>query len=418
MALPISCPLDGMFFSLSPPMNKLFTFATAALTTLALGAQAQATIDGTLNAAEKDGAATTGDYVLLGQYPYVHGFGPAGLLSLYGANTPTKVQMFVGGTLQPYSAGNNSFQLFIDLPAATGVAMGTALPAPTANTSSTSFDKFTGKLDQGVELGLALHTNNTTGQYQVEAVAYQGSTATDTIISATASPLLATGTVLTLPTITKGQFKGLSGARVAYQNTSDGALATNPGYVAPLTAAGSPPYAYGTADGTTGWEIELDRTALGLPSGNPTLGLFVQQNNNEGDYVSSDYLPNPAFNSGANLGTGSPDYTAIAGTQSATFALATVTLATRAAAEVLALGVYPNPTAGQAMVSYKVAAPNTLVSISLVDLLGRTVRVVDSGLKNAGVQAASLSTTGVTAGTYLMRVQVGDNVATSKVVLL
>ncbi|MGI4833558.1 MAG: T9SS type A sorting domain-containing protein [Janthinobacterium lividum] len=412
-------------------MKKPVTLATAAaLGLLSLGAQAQATIDGVLNAVEKDGAATTGDYVLLGQYPYAHGFGSAGLLAFYGANTPTKVQLFVAGTIEPSS--NNSFQVFIGLSATTGIPTGTALPTPTVKAGGTSFDRFVGgKLDQPVGLAIAMHTNGTNGsatpQYQLEAASYRVGTtagtyvASDTVISATASPLATTGAVLTLPTITRGNFKALSGARVAYKTTSDGTLAMNPGYVAPLTATGTPPYAYGTATGTTGWEMELDRAALGLATGNPTLNLFVQQNNNDGSYVSSDYMPNPVLPAAGNIGIANPDYTsaAFSGTQSATFALATVALAARVAdAAALGLNVYPNPAAGATTVAYQVTESAAPVSIALTDLLGRTVRVLESGVKPVGSQSAVLNTAALAAGTYLVRVQVGDRVSTSKVAVL
>jgi len=58
------------------------------------------------------------------------------------------------------------------------------------------------------------------------------------------------------------------------------------------------------------------------------------------------------------------------------------------------------------------------VNIVLTDLLGRQVQVLESGLRSSGAQTTTVSTADVAAGTYLVRVQVGDKVATSKVVLM
>jgi hypothetical protein len=46
------------------------------------------------------------------------------------------------------------------------------------------------------------------------------------------------------------------------------------------------------------------------------------------------------------------------------------------------------------------------------------VRTLENGRQAAGLQTKTISTANVAAGTYLVRVQVGDKVSTSKVVLL
>ena len=58
------------------------------------------------------------------------------------------------------------------------------------------------------------------------------------------------------------------------------------------------------------------------------------------------------------------------------------------------------------------------VSIMLTDLMGRNIQSLVNGLQAAGKQSTSVSTASVAAGTYLVRVQVGDKVSTRKVVLL
>ena len=317
--------------------------------------------------------------------------------------------------------------------------MGVALPAitPATTAMATSLDKFTGKLDQGVELAVALHSLNpgagsTNPAYQLEAASYyvmtpaSGTTAAvyaakDTVIA----PITSSGTVVTVGTIrASSRFAGLSGARFSYLAPS-GDVTTNPGFTTPLTTTVTsyPLTGFGRADGTTGWEIEMDRTALGLPTGNPNLNLFAIQNNGGGDYASSDFIPN-AVVGGTNLGAAgpNPDFTnntAFPGTQSATLALVTVTTATKASdAAALAMSVFPNPSAGVSTVSYRVAESSANVNIALTDLLGRSVRVIETGVKKAGTQTAVLNTTSLAAGTYLLRVQVGGQVSTSKVSVL
>ena len=391
-------------------MNKIFTIAALGALSVATAPRAHAqtvTVDGILNAGEI-GAASAGKYVVLGTYPYAHGFGDAGLLSLYAANSATKIYLFLGGTLQPYNAGNNSFQLYLNVPGLTGAPAGTALPSPTA--AVTSFGKMNGKLDQAVQLGIAIRTNNTTGQFQVEGVSYTSATAaTDQVLTAAASPLLDTGAPMTLAAA--GAFAAFNGARVAYRTTADGKLSSNPGYAAPGAAGAT----YGAA-GTYGLEIEIDRTALGLGTGTPTLNLFALQNNNGGDYASSDYIPNAVAPTATNL-AGNPDFTAIAGTQSATFGLSTL-LGTKPADEAaVALAVFPNPARGKATVAYRVVNTAAAVRIVLTDLLGRQVRVLENGTKAAGSQSASLEAGALGAGTYLVRAQVGDQVAVRKLVV-
>ena len=82
------------------------------------------------------------------------------------------------------------------------------------------------------------------------------------------------------------------------------------------------------------------------------------------------------------------------------------------------LNVFPNPAQGSATVAYNVASQGENVNIVLTDLLGRPVTGAGCRPQAAGLQNKTISTADVAAGTYLVRVQVGDKVATSKVVLL
>lgn len=392
-------------------MKKLFTLASAgSLALLSLGAQAQVTVDGTLTAAEL-ATGNAASYTLIGKYTNPRGFGNAGLLSLYAASTATKVYIFLGGTVE---ASGNSFQIYMKLPAATGVPVGTALPA---GTSGTSFGGMTAKMEFPVSAALALRGDNSASPstFYVEGASYTSATAA-TSAKLTATNFAGDGTAVTVPT--NAAYPMFALARVAYKNSPNGGIDQNPGNVTPNTSAN-----YGGA-GSLGWEIELDRTSAGL-TGATALTLFALQNNGGGDYLSSDFIPQtsaPVTTNNGNLTTASAvDFRNIAGLQYATVNLAAAggtTLGNKAAAEAVALGVFPNPATDEATVSYKVAAANTPVHISLVDLLGRTVRTVDSGLKGAGDQTATLHTGNLAGGTYLVRVQVGDNVATSKLSLL
>ena len=266
--------------------------------------------------------------------------------------------------------------------------------------------------------------------FSVEGVVYpDATTATSKQLITSASPMPGDGTATAIPT--DAAFPALLSARTAYKNTDASGNLTvtppatttttplNPGNIMPNTAAG-----YGGV-GSYGWEIELDRAALGaLTPTNPTLNLFVIQNGNTGGYLSSDFIPQtdspiantPATNYGS-IGNSNVDFGTIPGRQAATFTLSAtgVALAARTGAAELAMGVYPNPVQGASTVTYQVTERAANVHIVLTDLLGRTVRTIENGIKPVGLQTAAVDATSLAAGTYLMRVQVGDNVSTSKI---
>jgi hypothetical protein len=418
-------------------MKKLFTLTAAGLLAAgALSAQAQVTVDGQLTAAE----LTAGNYVLIGKsdnFTFAAGqnqnanrpFGERGLLGLYVASTATKVYIFLGGTVDP---GSNSFQLFLDLPGVTGVPAGTFLPA---GLTGTSFEKITRmKMDMPVDLALALRGDGTPTapapqNYRVEAATFTSATAVQSRqVTGTATPIVGDGTARTLDaTVTVAPYATLNNARMAYRNTTDGKIGTNPGNVALYNTA-----AYAGV-GSYGWEIELDRAALGATAAGSVFRIFALYNNSNGGYASGEFIPKstsatlPASFPSPNLGgadngaTGNDvDFATIAGGQGATFSLsATGALGNKASDEAaVAMAVYPNPAAGAATVAYNVGSRAEKVSIVLTDLLGRQVQVLSSGLETAGVKTKTVSTADVAAGTYMVRVQVGDKVSTRKVVLL
>lgn len=383
-----------------------------------LGAQAQITVDGQITAAE---ISPTG-YQLVGKFTNQRGFGDWGLLSLYAAATSTKVYFFVAGTVEAGATGagsRNSFQLYIDRPGVAGAsATPTALPKPAAS-PGTSFQNMGAKLDMAPDLALAIKGDGSGASYQAEGAVYTSATAvTDKLLGTVAG----SGAPATLSaSATAAPFSALAGARMSYRNSSDGKVTSNPGNTTPNTSA-----SYGGA-GSFGWEIEVDRTAMGLTAAGTVLQIFALQNNGDGGFLSSDYIPQntgplpSSFGSPPNLGT-DPDFGLVPGRQTAAVridASAAVFLATKAADEAaVAMSVYPNPVAGQSSVLYRVTDRPTDVNVALTDLMGRTVRVLANGVQAPGVQTATVSSADVAAGTYLVRVQVGDKLAIRKVVLL
>lgn len=393
-------------------MKKTLTLlAAGALAAASLSAQAQVTVDGVLNTTE----LTTGNYVLLGKYTNPRGFGDAGLISMYAASTATKVYIFLGGTVEQ---NGNAFQIFMKLPAATGVAQGVALPN---GAMGTSFQNVATKNDLPINLAVALRSSGTTN-FIIEGASYTNAT---TVVSkalnnnsTTATTFVGDGTAFTIPT--DASFPMLTGARVAYKNSTGGKVSTNPGNVTPNTSA-----TYGAA-GTYGLEIELDRTAAGM-AGATSLILFALQNSGDGGVISTDYIPQtstpiPSTSNNGNPGTGAYDFTAVTDRQAATVTISATggtTLGSRAAdAAAVALSVYPNPVADNARVAYTVTEQASPVNIVLTDLLGRTLSVLENGVKPVGSQSAALNKAALPAGTYLVRVQVGERVSTSKVVVL
>ena len=394
-------------------MKKIFTLAAAGvLAAGTLSAQAQIALDGVLTAAEI-GAANTGKYVLIGKFTNPRGFGDWGLMSLYAANTANKVYFFVSGTVQNDGNSSNSFQLFVDLPGVNGAAASpVALPAPVG--TGTSFGGMVAKMDIAPDFALAVKGNGTgaggsAGTITPQAVVYTSSTVAVDRDLAPELPNSGAATAITAAS-TPAPFARLAGARMAYKNSPDGKILTNPGNTAPNTGP-----TYGAA-GSFGWEIELDRTALGVATG-AAIGLFALQNNGGGDYLSTDFIPQTTAPAGNLANANMVDFGAIAGVQRATFSI--VALGTKAADEAsVAMNVYPNPAEGSATVSYNVGGRSEKVSIVLTDLVGRQVQVLENSLQSAGVKTTEVNAATVGAGTYLVRVQVGEKVAVRKVVLL
>ncbi|GAB3868846.1 hypothetical protein GCM10028824_14820 [Hymenobacter segetis] len=249
------------------------------------------TIDGRLDANEI-GTGTQGLYQLVGEYttPHPAGFGDYGLTKLYMANTATKLYLFVVGTLEN---NGNTFQLYFNVPGLTGVPRGTALPGGNPN-SGTSFEQMKAKMDLETDLGLALQ--GSTPGYTVQVARYAGS-----VVDQYSLPNLSTaGAPSTLNSTAVTQFDG---ALIAYRNSPTGFLSGNPG--------------------NYGWEMEIDRAALGVPAtlANATIQAFLVQNNGNGNYLSSDMIPAIPGNGATNLGVSTGlDFNLLPGRQALTYA--------------------------------------------------------------------------------------------------
>ena len=400
-------------------MKKIVTLALAStLATAALSASAQIKLDGFI-AADEIGTGA-GQYTSLGKFTTSHtpvaggptGFGNAGLLQLYGANSGSNLYVGIAGTLE---ASGNNFQLYMDLPNKTGVPVGTGLPDIAG--SSTVFGTFNNGKIGGTKLELEADAAiATTGQGDVQAAIYTATTGQAKSLGGGAA--ITTDGVANQLYDTDGDYAIFNNAQVAYKRpaTTDASGNVDTGL------SGNPGSANGGGAGSYALEYQFDNQALGLPSGAGIVHLFVAYVSGDA-YWSSDIIPESAGNgtdSGGlnNIGY-SPDFTdqtRFPGTQAATLNL--VVLSTKHADDaVVAMSVFPNPSEGRATVSYQVRGTGQAVSVRVLDLLGRQVRTLLDGPQAAGFHDLSIGTGDLAVGTYLVKVQVGDKVATRRLAI-
>ena len=397
-------------------MKKIVTLALAStLATAALSARAQIKLDGIISADEL--GTTTGKYQSLGKFTTSHtpvaggptGFGNAGLLQLYGAASATNLYVGIAGTLE---ASGNNFQLYMDLPNKSGVPVGTGLPDIAG--SSTVFGTFNNGKIGGTKLELEADAAiATTGQGDVQAAIYTATTGEARSLGGGAA-ILNDGTANPLYD-TDGDYAIFKNAQVAYirPSTKDGSGTVDTGL------SGNPGSANGGGAGSYALEYQFDSKALGLSSGAGIVHLFVAYVSGDA-YWSSDFIPESAGNGkdsgGLNNVGYSPDFTdqtRFPGTQAATLNL--VVLSTKHADDaVVAMSVFPNPAAGRSTVSYQVRDASQTVSVQVLDLLGRRVRTLLDAKQAPGFHDLSIGTGDLAAGTYLVKVQVGDKVATRR----
>ena len=367
-------------------MKKLFTLAAAGtLAAASFSAQAQITLDGKVDASEIATTYTSGKYQLVSSYTGTHSVADKGLKTLYVGASSTKLYIAVVGSFEQ-SASYPAVIAYINVPGKTGVAAGTKLIGGAAGDSPL---KIRPTLDFEVDYGFRVTFDKdiTSNGYYSFADYTTGNTtaAPDTYQGAVAK----TGAALTA-SATTGAFQA---SRVAYMPSTS--LAAN------------------TANSAV--EFEFDLANMGLSATSPRIDMFIAYVNQDGIFTSDTFPPIAGQTTALNP---DQDFTAIAGRQVLSYQVGTGVLATKVANSALALGVYPNPVRGASTVTYEVADRASNVNIVLTDLLGRTVRTVENGLKPVGTQTASVDAGALASGTYLMRVQVGDKVSTSKVSVL
>ena len=361
-------------------MQKLVTLlAAGAMSVAALSAQAQITLDGKVTAAEIAATNTVGKYQLVSTYTGVHSVTDRGLKTLYIGTSATKLYVaVVGAFLQDGTFP--AVLLYLNVPGKTGVPAGTKLAGGAAGDSPL---KIKPTMDFEVDYGVRVNFDKTpaSGGYFSFADysngnvtggvpdAYQGNVKEGVSLtaSATAGPLL--------------------GARVAYTNAT-GVIANTD---------------------NSGLEFEFDLAALGLTS-TSKIDMFVAYTN-DGGVFTTDTFP-PILGQTTALAP-DQDFTKIAGNQFLTYQLGSGLLATRSeVASALRFGVYPNPGSAVA-VSYTVPQGKQAVALSVYDATGKQVRTLNE--TQTGAQAYKLS--GLSAGIYVVKLNIGGEQTSSKVVI-
>ncbi|MBJ6108046.1 T9SS type A sorting domain-containing protein [Hymenobacter sp. BT523] len=367
------------------PLRTLL--AMGALTAASLTASAQFTVDGVASATEI--GTGVGKYQLAGSYTGTHLDPDRGLKALYVGYTATTLNLMLVGSGESSTAGAyRSFILYFNTPARPGVPAGTQLPGG-LDTGSPLAHRPT--LDLQVDYGIRAVVGPSASDVYFSAVSYVTGTGTSPVGT---DPYVGqgnkSGTVVTATTAV------LTGTRFAYTNTVSLAANTT----------------------NTGVEVEIPLSALN--NGSTTVGagsrldLFAAFTDSNGNFITADVIPQVA---GRTTAFGSnPDFTAIAGTQAVAFALGTGVLANRnAVASGLDFQVYPNPaSAASSTVAYTVPAGRQPVSLAVYNALGQRVRSL-AAAEQSGAQQFPLGS--LPAGAYLVKLQVGDQLTSRKVVV-
>ncbi|WP_426491161.1 T9SS type A sorting domain-containing protein [Hymenobacter sp. 102] len=361
-------------------MKRPFTLAALGLLTAAsFSASAQIVLDGKVAATEI--GTGTNRYQLASTYTGTHSVTGKGLQSLYVGASSTKLYVMIVGSAET-AADYPGYVLYLNVPGKNGVAAGTQLKGGAAGDSPL---KHTPTMDMETDYGVRAtlspsamtdvyysFVDYTNGNAAPVADSYQGAGKKD-------------GTVLTF-SATTGPF---AGARAALVKSAD------------LTAA--------TAAGS-GLELEFDLAAMGLTS-TSQINLMVGYVKDGGAFT-SDVLPQVVGQT-TDLGS-SPDFSTLAGRQNITYNLSTGILASRSAvASALKFNVYPNPSPATATIDYVVSGKQE-VALDVFNSLGQRVRSIASG-SQSGAQSYSLDN--LASGAYFVKLRVGENNTSQKIVI-
>ena len=369
-------------------MKKIFTLGALGLLA-SFGAQAQITVDGRIMASEVGAGA--GQYRSIGMYTADHvtgtghGYGPWGLKEAYMAEDANYIYIGVNGTVEPNTDGNSLFVFFNASNQPMLPACDTIPRAPSPTLDPTGFSAFNHALELPVSAALAFRAPGGVGQ--LELADYRGPVAISTVLG----PLTTDGTA--------ADFATGNAIRSAYLAPS-GNITTNT---------------------NEGWEIRVVKAAYSLTTG-MDIQLFVLMGNQNGGYLSSDFIPmsTDVTALGVNLDQNADFCLDVAGTQYVTYRLGTglVSGLKKVDAASLNFSVAPNPVAGaDASVSFSLDKAQT-GTVTVSDMLGRQVATLANGTLPAGNQRFTLKAANLTAGQYIVKLQLGDKVATRKVAVL
>ncbi|MDB5235982.1 MAG: Por secretion system C-terminal sorting protein [Hymenobacter sp.] len=363
-------------------MKPIFTLAAiGALAAASLTAQAQFTIDGKADAAEI--GTGVGKYQLAGTYSGNHLDTDRGLKALYVGYTATTLNILVAGSAEAATSGNyRALMVYLNTPARAGAPAGVQL----GGADNQSPLKHRPYLDLQTDYGFRVSVGPGATDVYFSNVSYvtgagAPTAGTDTYVGAGNK----NGTAVTSTTTV------LPGTRFAYLNTAN------------LTANTT----------NAGLEIEIPLAALGgtAPGAGSRLDLFAAYTDGDGGFFTDviPQIPNRTVTLGVD-----PNFTTIAGTQAVAFVLGTGVLASHeAVARSLDFQVYPNPALASSTITYTVANQQA-VSLEVYNGLGQRVRSMASGLQ-AGRQQFVLGS--LPAGTYLVKLQVGDQLTSRQVVV-
>ncbi|QKG55627.1 T9SS type A sorting domain-containing protein [Hymenobacter sp. BRD128] len=368
-------------------MRKIFTLAAAGvLAATTFGAQAQIILDGKVDATEIATTYMSGKYQLVSAYNGTHSVADHGLKALYVGTDATHLYIAVVGSFEQTTTYPGIVAYF-NLPNKTGVAAGTKLAGGNDGQSPL---KQKPTMDFEVDYGIRLNVSPTgMANGYISSVDYT-----------TGNP------VAGVPDTYQGSVDKV-GTKTTASATSGPFLNWQAAYITSTSLAAN------TANSAA--EFQFDLANLGLTASTPNIDMFVAYVN-DGGIFTTDTFP-PIVNQTTALAA-DQDFTQIAGKQFLTYQIGTGVLATKVAASALSLSVYPNPVRGTSLVTYEVTDRASNVNIVLTDLLGRTVRTLENSLKPVGPQTTPVDVASLATGTYLMRVQVGDKVSTSKVSVL
>jgi hypothetical protein len=341
-------------------------------------------VDGVASAAEM--GTGPGKYQLAGTYTGPHLDADRGLKALYVGYTATTLNLLLVGSAESATAGAyRALVLYLNTPARQGAPAAAALPGGTDPSSPLVHRP---RLDQETDYGFRAVVGPGTGDVYFSAVSYVAGAGAP---AAGADPYVGqgnkTGAVVTSSTAV------LTDTKFAYTNTVS--LAAN---------------------ANAGLEIEVplsqlnSTTTLGAGSRLDLFAAFIDSN---GQFSFTDVIPQVAGRStdfGAN-----PDFSTIPGTQSVGFVLGTGALASRSAvAKELDFRVYPNPATATSVVAYTLPAGRQPVSLAVYNALGQRVRSL-AAAEQSGPQQFALGS--LPAGAYLVKLQVGEQLTSQKVVV-